>query len=104
MDWTILRALSEVLGAKLPYDDRASLLKALVKDATHFAALATTPVHADTQSSTWESIGQAGPLNNSLPVGHTITDYWLTNPIARASETMATCSREFAGGAKMAAE
>jgi NADH-quinone oxidoreductase subunit G len=104
VDWTILRALSDVLGAKLPYDDRASLLKALVKDATHFADLAKAPVHADTQAATWEGIGQAGPLNNSLLVGHTITDYYLTNPIARASETMAICSREFAGGAKLAAE
>ena len=28
-DWAILRALSDVLGVKLPYDDRAALLAAL---------------------------------------------------------------------------
>ena len=34
-----------------------------------------------------------------------IADYYLTNPIARASETMAKCSQEFVHGAnKMAAE
>ena len=36
-DWAILRALSDVLGVKLPYDDRAALLAAMEKDATHFA-------------------------------------------------------------------
>src|SRR6266567_2003249 len=47
-DWAILRALSEVLGAKLPYDDRAALVAAIEKDATHFANLNAAPVHADT--------------------------------------------------------
>src|ERR1700744_3980209 len=36
-DWAILRALSGVLGVKLPYDNRAQLLKALVADKTPFA-------------------------------------------------------------------
>jgi NADH-quinone oxidoreductase subunit G len=103
-DWAVLRALSEVLGAKLPYDNRASLLKALATDITHFANLGLAPPHADTGPATWEGIGQAGPLDTSLPVGHTISDYYLTNPIARASETMAKCSREFVANAKMAAE
>jgi NADH-quinone oxidoreductase subunit G len=103
-DWAILRALSEVLGAKLPYDDRAQLLMALEKDVTHFAALNGAPVHADTSSATWAGIGLAGPLDNA-PVVHSMTDFYLTNPIARASETMARCSREFVTGAgKMAAE
>jgi NADH-quinone oxidoreductase subunit G len=103
-DWAILRALSEVLGAKLPYDDRAQLLMALEKDVTHFAVLNGAPVHADTSSATWAGIGLAGPLDNA-PVLHSMTDFYLTNPIARASETMARCSREFVTGAgKMAAE
>jgi NADH-quinone oxidoreductase subunit G len=103
-DWTILRALSEVLGVKLPYDNRAQLLKALVADKPHFADQMVTPVHADTAAATWEGIGTAGRLDGTLALGHAITDYYLTNPIARASETMAKCSREFVIGTKMAAE
>ena len=61
-------------------------------------------VVADTSAATWEGIGAAGPLETTLPVGHAISDYYLTNPVARSSETMAKCSREFGGGAKMAAE
>ncbi len=104
-DWTILRALSDVLNVKLPYDNRAQLLKALVADKTHFADRAVAPIHADTAASTWEGIGASGPLQNIQPVTHGIADYYLTNPIARASETMAKCSREFVTGhPKMAAE
>ncbi|HKX65244.1 MAG TPA: NADH-quinone oxidoreductase subunit NuoG [Rhizomicrobium sp.] len=103
-DWAILRALSEVLGVKLPYDDRAALVAAIEKDAHHFAALNTAPVHADTAAATWSGIGESGALD-SVPVTAAIADYYLTNPIARASETMAKCSQELVHGARqMAAE
>jgi len=103
-DWAILRALSDVLGVKLPYDDRAALVAAIEKDATHFANLNTAPVHADTSASTWGAVGDSGVLD-SAPVTHAIADYYLTNAIARASETMAKCSQELVHGAnKMAAE
>ena len=103
-DWTILRALSDVLGLRLPYDNRAQLLAALEKDAAHFAQTGDAPIHADTSASTWSGIGENGPLAATLPLGHAIGDYYLTNPVARASETMAQCSREFVTTAKMAAE
>ena len=38
-DWAIIRALSDVLGVKLPYDDRAALRAAIESDVTHFASL-----------------------------------------------------------------
>jgi NADH-quinone oxidoreductase subunit G len=103
-DWAILRALSDVLGVKLPYDDRATLLAAIEKDVTHFATLNSAPVHADTSAATWGAVGDSGVLDHA-PVANTITDYYLTNPIARASETMAKCSQELVHGAsKIAAE
>ena len=103
-DWAILRALSDVLGVKLPYDDRAALVAAIEKDVTHFAQLNEAPVHADTSAATWGAVGDSGPLDNA-PVTQAIADYYLTNPIARASETMAKCSQELVHGvAQMAAE
>jgi NADH-quinone oxidoreductase subunit G len=103
-DWTILRALSDVLGVKLPYDDRAQLRAAMLKDAPHFAKIGVAPVHADTAADTWNNVGSAGVLDTA-PVTGTFGDYYLTNPIARASETMAICSREFSAGPNlMAAE
>jgi NADH-quinone oxidoreductase subunit G len=103
-DWAILRALSEVLGVKLSYDNRAQLVAAIEKDVAHFATLNDAPVHADTSAATWGGIGESGVLD-SEPVAAAITDYYLTNAIARASETMAKCSQELVHGAtKMAAE
>ena len=103
-DWAILRALSEVLGIRLPYDDRAALVAAIETDATHFAILHEAPVHADTSPATWGGIGEGGALD-STPLVPVITDYYLTNPVARASVTMAKCSQELVHGAtKMAAE
>jgi NADH-quinone oxidoreductase subunit G len=103
-DWTILRALSDELGVRLPYDDRAQLRAAMLKDAPHFAKLGAAPAHADTTAATWEGVGAQGVLDGA-PVTATFGDYYLTNPIARASETMAACSREFgAASNQMAAE
>jgi len=104
-DWAILRALSEHLGAKLPYDNLAALRAAMVKDAPHFTKIGETPVHGDTAAATWNGIGMQGPLDEPVPVANGIADYYLTNPIARASETMAKCSQELVHGtSKMAAE
>jgi NADH-quinone oxidoreductase subunit G len=104
-DWTILRALSEQLGHKLPYDDLTALRAAIVKQAPHFAETGKAPVHADTAASTWTSIGTEGRLERTQALTAAISDYYFTNPIARASETMAKCSQEFVTGtSKMAAE
>jgi hypothetical protein len=50
-------------------------------------------------------VGADTPLDTATPLGCSMTDFYLTNPIARASSTMALCSREFVAGPKqMAAE
>ena len=103
-DWAILRALSDVLGHKLPYDNRAQLVAAIEKAAPHFADVGTAPLHADTSAATWGGIGENGALDGTVPLKPAIADFYLTNPVARASETMAKCSREFSGATKMAAE
>jgi NADH-quinone oxidoreductase subunit G len=104
-DWTILRALSDVLGKRLPYDNLAQLRAAIVAQAPHFADLGKAPVHGGADAAKWNAVGSEGPLDKNVPLAGAISDYYLTNPIARASETMARCSQEFVTGAqKMAAE
>ena len=104
-DWAILRALSDVLGKRLPYDNVDTLRKAIAADAPHFAEIGSAPVHQGADPAVWDSVGAEGPLDASVPLGHAIADYYLTNPVARASETMALCSREFVTGAhRLAAE
>jgi NADH-quinone oxidoreductase subunit G len=104
-DWAILRALSEVLGKRLPYDDLQSLRGAIVVDAPHFARHGETVPHGGAGVTNWSVVGSAAPLDTNHPLASGMTDFYLTNPIARASATMATCSREFvAGSTKIAAE
>jgi NADH-quinone oxidoreductase subunit G len=91
-DWTILRALSEVLGKTLPYDSLAQLRRRMLEIAPHFAAV-DRRVAAD-----WAAVtATAGMIDGSQGFAYPVSDYYLTNPIARASETMAACSAELGG-------
>jgi NADH-quinone oxidoreductase subunit G len=104
-DWAILRALSDVLGKRLPYDDLDALRRAIVSAAPHFAKLGEVPAHQGADPNVWNAIGADGAIDENAALASPIADFYLTNPIARASETMAECSRTFVSGAsKMAAE
>ncbi|HEY2444510.1 MAG TPA: NADH-quinone oxidoreductase subunit NuoG [Rhizomicrobium sp.] len=104
-DWAILRALSDVLGKRLPYDDRETLRRAIEADAPHFAAIDALPAPPAADPGIWNAIGVPGEVNRDVPLSSPIADFYQTNPIARASATMAECSRVILGGArKMAAE
>ena len=81
-DWTILRALSEVLGQTLPYDDYASLRARIAAEWPHLSREGLEPA-------TWA--GAPSGAAPSGPVAYTVSDFYSTNPIARASETMAEC-------------
>ncbi|HEY1615620.1 MAG TPA: NADH-quinone oxidoreductase subunit NuoG [Rhizomicrobium sp.] len=104
-DWAILRALSDVLGKRLPYDDREGVRRAIIAQAPHFSEIGRLPQPPAADATLWKSIGSAGAIDAKLPLRPSIADFYLTNPIARASETMAECSRIFVGSARqMAAE
>jgi len=87
-DWAILRALSEKLDQPLPYDSLDELRRALFKAAPHLQKLnVVTPA-------AWENFGAAG--NVTARAFHmTIANYYMTDPISRASETMAKCTEAF---------
>lgn len=93
-DWTIIRALSEVLGQKLPYDNLGMLRRRMLQAAPHFSAIdKLTP--AD-----WgAAFGTAGATTDA-PFVSPVADFYLTNPVARASAIMAECSA-IARGATM---
>jgi NADH-quinone oxidoreductase subunit G len=104
-DWTILRALSAALGKRMAYDTLDALRAALIADAPHFADHHELVPHGGASATDWSKVGGAGPLDAIVPFGSAMTDYYLTNPIARASTTMAECSREFVTGtSRLAAE
>jgi NADH-quinone oxidoreductase subunit G len=83
-NWAILRALSAELGATLPFDSLAQLRQALVKDVPHLAMIDQVPEN-DWQAEPAGKLGDAD-FRNALQ------DFYLTNPIARASTLMAELS------------
>ncbi|WOI33656.1 NADH-quinone oxidoreductase subunit NuoG [Tritonibacter scottomollicae] len=85
-NWAILRALSAEVDAKLPYDSLAQLRKALIKDVPHLAKVDRV-VENDGEALPVEKLGKA----DFLPA---IQDFYLTNPIARASQLMAELSAQ----------
>jgi NADH-quinone oxidoreductase subunit G len=84
-DWAILRALSERLGHKLPYDSLAQLRRRLVDAYPHFGEVDSVSRAA------WGKFGSDGKIA-STPFIYPIADFYLTDPIGRASPTMAQCS------------
>jgi len=83
-DWAILRALSGALGKPLPYDDLAELRRRLYQAVPAFQKLdVVTPA-------AWGNFGKEGPLE-SEPFQSPIDNYYMTDAISRASETMAKC-------------
>jgi len=84
-DWKILRALSEVLGHKLPYDAIGQLRQRLALVAPAFAAIDTATPAA------WGRFGSDGPVDPQ-PFACPIRDFYCTDPISRASPTMAACA------------
>jgi NADH-quinone oxidoreductase subunit G len=87
-NWAILRALSAELDATLPFDSIAQLRTALVEAVPH---LGDIDVVAENE---WNA-EKAGKLGKT-DFRNAVTDFYLTNPIARASELMA----ELSAGAK----
>ncbi|MDO6732518.1 NADH-quinone oxidoreductase subunit NuoG [Marinovum sp. 2_MG-2023] len=97
-NWAILRALSGELDSKLPYDSLAQLRTSLIKDVPHLGNIDDVPENK------WQVV-EPGKLG-AADFRNAVKDYWLTNPIARASQLMAELSAnaKARGEAKIAAE
>ncbi|MEQ3709037.1 MAG: NADH-quinone oxidoreductase subunit NuoG [Tateyamaria sp.] len=83
-NWAILRALSGEMGATLPYDSITALRSAIVKAHPHLGDIDV--VAENTGAALVQGKMESGALTSL------ITDFYLTNPIARASQLMAELS------------
>ncbi len=88
-DWAILRALSDALGHRLAYDSLAQLRQALFTAHPHLRR-----VHQITAGDRADiaALAARGGTPDKAAFGAAIGDFYLTNPIARASAVMAECS------------
>jgi NADH-quinone oxidoreductase subunit G len=100
-DWKIIRALSELVGHKLPYDDIETLRARLEQANPVFGRIDFLPRFGCSD--------QSGPLGDpavlsDIPFVPAIENYYQTDPISRASPTMAECTATFVAPTRIAAE
>jgi len=100
-DWAIIRALSDVLGKKLPFDSLGALRQAIFKAVPHL--MRVDQIEAG-NAADLKTLGGKGGSVEKAPFKTLVEDYYLTNPIARASAVMAECSRLASGHMLTAAE
>jgi NADH-quinone oxidoreductase subunit G len=89
-DWTILRALADALGVSVGFDSFAELRAAMI---------AEVPALGQEGLASYGALPKPG--KGAKPKGkiaYPIKDFYLTNPIARASLTMQRCSAELLHG------
>nr|WP_294846357.1 NADH-quinone oxidoreductase subunit NuoG [uncultured Sphingomonas sp.] len=94
-DWTILRALSDLIGKPLPFDRFDQLRAAMIADTPALGA----------EEGTILDLGWNPPkldAKASGPVTYPIADFYITNSICRASPTMKRCSEEILHGVDFA--
>ena len=83
-----MSALSDVVGKTLPFDSLGQLRKRLAGSNAVFAQTDTvTPAE-------WKSFGIDGAVA-STGFDYPIANYYMTDPISRASRTMAQCTEAF---------
>ena len=92
-DWTILRAMADSLGVSVGFDSFDALRAAMAKAVPALGGEGL----ADYGALPKGKAGAKGTIE-----GYPIKDFYLTNPIARASETMQRCSAELLHGAEFA--
>jgi NADH-quinone oxidoreductase subunit G len=83
-NWAILRALSAELGATQPWDSLAQLRQALVAAVPHLGRIDEVP------ENDWQPLALREPAMADFRPA--VSDFYLTNPIARASVLMAELS------------
>jgi NADH-quinone oxidoreductase subunit G len=92
-DWMILRALSQVLGQKMRYDTLEGVRAQMIRTNAVFAEMDVAAA-ARMVKSTWAAFGTSGKMNDS-PFVNPMENFYMTDPISRASEIMARCTDTF---------
>ncbi|TVY81860.1 NADH-ubiquinone oxidoreductase 78 kDa subunit [Lachnellula suecica] len=92
-DWKIIRAVSEFLGAALPYDDVAALRDRMTEISPALASYDVVEPVALRQLSKVQLVDQnKGSKASGAPLRHVVENFYFTDVISRSSPTMARCS------------
>ena len=90
-DWTIIRALSDAIGKTLPFDNLGDLRRAIHGQCDHMTVIDSVPEER------WVAFGNTDAMGSD-PFVSPIENFYMTDPISRASATMAECTRVFVEG------
>ncbi|KAI8336290.1 G subunit of NADH dehydrogenase [Chlamydoabsidia padenii] len=102
-DWKIIRALSEVAGHTLPYDDLPSIRSRLTEISP--ALTRYDVVEPSTHAALGvQSLVKQNAVSTGAVLDNVITNFYRTDPISRASKTMAKCTKEWVQGKEVLAE
>ena len=88
-DWAILRALSGELGLTLPYDSLSALRAKMIQICPQFGT------SNEISKAEWSEFGLEGSLDDTTPYVSAVTNYFMTDPVSRASQTMLECTKQF---------
>ena len=88
-DWSIIRALADALGVSVGFDSFEALRGAMI---------AAVPALGEEGLADYGALPTGASGAASCVIAYPIKDFYLTNPIARASATMQRCSAELLHG------
>jgi len=99
-DWKIIRALSEMCGAALPYDDIAGVRERLSQVAPHFAKVDDVEPAMWLNGATYAHVpAKAAKVDSASVLASSVQNFYMTDAISRASATMAKATKAKAGEA-----
>ena len=102
-EWAIFRALSARIGDALPFDSLSALRGLMIAEFPHLGAVGAVAPGKAADVKALAKRGAGKVLKAAFKSA--VTDFYLTNPIARASKVMAECAQQRATGAmRQAAE
>ena len=99
-DWAIIRALSGAMGKPLPFNSLTQLRAAIYAEFPHLARIDQIAPGAVGDVA---KLAKAAIKTKSAPYASQVSDFYLSNPIARASAVMGECAAT-AAGLRQAAE
>lgn len=88
-DWTILRAISNYMNTPLPFNDLSELRRDMAEKYPRLGAF------DEIIPQKWGSFGGAAHKISSEPFKNTVENFYMTNVICHASETMRRCTDAF---------
>jgi NADH-quinone oxidoreductase subunit G len=85
-DWSVIAMVAERLGKKLPYASQQELRARLIQEFPQFAQLDVRP------NVTWKDEVNSKNVIKAEGFDYPVRNFYMTDPISRASKTMAQCS------------